>query len=57
MWSLEVPSKMYFRVWELTLRNEDGLQVLRYGQEENWVFYQDLLSLLGMGTESEDRIQ
>lgn len=48
---------MYFRVWELTLRNEDGLQVLRYGQEENWVFCQNLLSLLGMGTESEDRIQ
>lgn len=46
------------RYWELTLRNVDGLgsrveEV--YRREGSRVFPQDLLSSLGMGTESKER--
>lgn len=44
--------------WELTFRNRDGLEgdfEGVYRRNEIRVFHQDVLSPLGMGTESEER--
>lgn len=58
-WGFHV--KCIFRYWELTLRNEHELGACMANgvqwKEENRVFNQDLLDLLGMGADSEERPQ